>query len=160
MDKAKIMIRIANTDLEGKKSIYIALRKIKGVNFMFSNAICNLLNIDKRKKAGVLSEGEIKDIEELILNPLKFPKWLLNRRKDYDSGEDLHIVGSRLKLRKEFDIKRLKKIKVYRGMRHAFGLPVRGQRTRAHFRKGRAVGVQKKKTQQQKKTVKGKGGKK
>ena len=159
MDEPKVMIRIANTDLEGKKQIYIALRKIKGVGFMFSNAICNSLGMDKRKLAGTLDEGEVKAIEELISTPKKFPTWLLNRRKDYDTGEDLHIFGSRLKLRKEFDIKRLKKIKSYRGMRHAFGLPVRGQQTRAHFRKGRAVGVQKKKIKQQKGSKKS-GGKK
>ena len=44
-------------------------------------------------------------------------------------------------------------------MRHAFGLPVRGQRTRGHFRKGKSVGVQKKKIQQQKKSGKKEGGK-
>jgi len=65
-----------------------------------------------------------------------------------------------LKLRKEFDIKRLKKVKSYRGMRHAFGLPVRGQRTRSHFRKGRSVGVQKKKVKPQKGAKKDAGGKK
>ena len=160
MDKIKVMIRVANTDLIGNKHIYIALRKIKGVGFMFSNAICNLLNLDKQRKIGTLEENEIKAIEALIANPGKFPKWLLNRRKDYDTGEDLHIVGSRLKLRKEFDTKRLMKIKSYRGMRHAFGLPVRGQRTRAHFRKGRAVGVHKKKLKQQKSSGKKSGGKK
>ena len=160
MDKVRIIIRVANTDLNGDKNIFIALKKIKGVGFMFSNAICNSLGLDKRRKVGTLDEKEVKAIEALIETPKRFPSWMLNRRKDYDTGEDLHIVGSRLKLRKEFDIKRLKKIKSYKGMRHAFGLPVRGQRTRAHFRKGRAVGVQKKKLKQQKKSSKKAGGKK
>ena len=44
-------------------------------------------------------------------------------------------------LQNEFDIRRLKKIKSYKGIRHSLGQPVRGQRTKAHFRKGRAVGV-------------------
>jgi small subunit ribosomal protein S13 len=49
-------------------------------------------------------------------------------------------------MKKEFDIKRLRKIKSYRGIRHASKLPVRGQRTRANFRrKGHAVGVKRKK---------------
>jgi len=69
---------------------------------------------------------------------------LFNRRRDFDTGEDLHLIASDLKLRKEFDIKNLKEIKSYRGMRHAFGLPVRGQRTKGHFRKGAAVGVRRK----------------
>ena len=157
--KIKALIRIADTDLNGSRNVYIALRKIKGISFMFSNAICNSLNLDKSRKVGTLSENEVKDIENLISSPDKFPKWMLNRRKDYDTGDDLHLIGSKLKLRKEFDIKRLKKIRSYRGMRHAFGLPVRGQRTRGHFRKGKSVGVQKKKIQQQKKSGKKEGGK-
>jgi small subunit ribosomal protein S13 len=72
-----------------------------------------------------------------------------NRQKDFDEGEDKHISASDLRLRKDFDVKRLRKIKAYRGIRHAAGLPVRGQRTKANFRKNRkksgAVGVKKKK---------------
>ena len=151
MDKIKAIVRIANTDLDGNKGIYNALRKIKGISFMFSNAICNYLDMDKNKKAGVLSEKEIKDIENLIENPKDFPNWLLNRRKDYDTGENLHLISSKLRLTKEFDIKRLKKLKSYKGLRHSLGLTVRGQKTRSHFRKGRSIGVQKKKLQQQKK---------
>jgi len=149
--KIKAIVRISNNDLDGNKNIYMALKKIKGISFMFSNAICNCLDLDKRRKAGALSEKEIKEIESLIENSNKFPKWLLNRRKDYDTGEDFHLIGSKLKLTNDFDIKRLKKIKSYRGLRLSQGLPVRGQKTRSHFRKGRSVGVQKKKLQQQKK---------
>ena len=55
------------------------------------------------------------------------------------------MLTNDLDIQKEFDIKRLKKIKSYRGLRHAQGLPVRGQRTRSHFRKkGGAVSVRKK----------------
>ncbi len=61
-----------------------------------------------------------------------------------ETGKDKHLTGNELKLQKEFDIRFLKKIKCYRGMRHAYGLPVRGQRTRGNFRKGAAVGVMKK----------------
>ena len=45
----------------------------------------------------------------------------------------------------EFDIKMMKMIKSYKGVRHAIGQPVRGQRTKAHFRKGSSLGVIKKK---------------
>ena len=64
-----------------------------------------------------------------------------------ETGENKHLTGSDLELRNEFDIKRLKKIRVYRGYRHMARLPVRGQRTRGHFRKNRAkgVGIKKKK---------------
>jgi small subunit ribosomal protein S13 len=46
-------------------------------------------------------------------------------------------------LKKEFDIKRLKKIRSYRGLRHATGRPVRGQRTKGHFRSKTSLGVAK-----------------
>ena len=60
----------------------------------------------------------------------------------------MHLISTDLKLRKEFDIKFMKKIKSYKGMRHASGLPVRGQRTRAHFRTGTSLGVVKAKLAQ------------
>ena len=40
----------------------------------------------------------------------------------------------------------MKRLKLYKGMRHAAGQPVRGQRTRSHFRRGTAVGVKSKTT--------------
>lgn len=147
----KYFVRIANTDLVGSKPIYLALRKIKGVNFMFANAACAITKIPKDKKAGVLSEQEIKKLEEFLTNPLKFnlPSWLLNRQKDYDTGIDKHLLTSDLDFTKEFDIRRLKKIKSNRGFRHAWGLPLRGQKTKSNFRKNKrkgALGVKRKKT--------------
>ena len=68
-----------------------------------------------------------------------------NRRSDPETGVTSHLYGSDLDMKKEFDIKRMKKIKSYKGIRHTMKLPVRGQRTRSHFRKGgKAVGVMKK----------------
>ena len=58
-----------------------------------------------------------------------------------ESGEDQHVSGADLKLRREFDIKRLKKIRSYRGIRHVANLPVRGQRTKANFRRNRGKSV-------------------
>jgi len=139
---AGILVRILSTDLPGNKSVYAGLTKINGVSWSFSNAVCRALKIDKKKKIEELSKEEIKKIEDFFKNP-EVKSFLKNRRKEMESGKDLHLIGSDLDLRKEFDIKRLKKIRAYRGMRHALGLPVRGQRTKAHFRKGRAVGVKK-----------------
>ena len=79
----------------------------------------------------------------------KVPSFLKNRQNDFDGGKDKHLVGADLKLRKEFDIKRLRKIRSYRGIRHAVGLPVRGQRTKSNFRKNRkksgSIGIKSKK---------------
>ena len=145
MVELKYFVRIANTDLEGNKSISYALPKIKGIGYNFAMAICKVLNLDIDKKTGYLTEEEIKNINNIIKDPDKIPSWMYNRKKDIETGKNRLIIGSDLKLNKEFDIKRLKKIKSYVGMRHASGQPVRGQRTRSNFRKGTAVGVIKKK---------------
>ncbi len=134
------LIRIISEDIEGNMSLYAGLTKIKGVSWGVSNAVCKILGIDKMRKIGSLSPEEIKKITEFIKNP-KIPHYLLNRRKDFETGKDMHLSGTDLELQKEFDIKRLKKIKSYRGVRHAAGLPTRGQRTKAHFRKNKSKGA-------------------
>ncbi len=151
-EKIKQLVRIMNTDIDGSKSIGISLRNIHGISHGLSNAICHIADIDKNKKSGTVTQEEIKKIEDIIVNPLKYkiPGWMLNRRKDPDSGEDMHLIGATLDLRKDFDIKMLKKIKAYRGVRHAMGQPTRGQRTRAHFRHGKSLGVQRSKILPQK----------
>jgi len=142
------IIRIIQTDIPGNKRILTGLTYIKGVSWAISNAICKILKLDENKKIVELSEKEINSIIDFLKNP-KLPGFLLNRRKDFETGEDGHLVGSDLEMKKEFDIRRLKKIRSYRGLRHAFGHPTRGQRTRSHFRskgKRKAIGVSKSKT--------------
>ncbi len=134
------VVRILSKDIEGGKSIYSGLTRVKGISWTLSNAICKILGFEKGKKIGSLSDDEIKKIIELAKNPTA-PKYLLNRQKDRDTGEDKHLLGGDLDLRKEFDIKRLRQIKSYRGFRHASNLPSRGQRTRGNFRKNRKKGV-------------------
>ncbi len=133
------VVRILSKDIEGKMKLYPGLTKIKGISWALSNAVCNKLKIDKDKTIGTLSEGEIKKVEDFLKNP-ELPKYLFNRQKDLETGEDNHLTGVNLELRKDFDIKKLKKIKSYRGFRHMSGLPLRGQRTKSNFRKNRSKG--------------------
>jgi small subunit ribosomal protein S13 len=139
------IIRIANSDLKGDKNIAYALRYVKGVGFAFSNAICKLTGIEGNKKTGELSDAEIAKIETVLKEPVKagVPAWMLNRKKDPDTGIDKHLIGTDVKYVTENDIKMMKKIKCYKGVRHSLGLPVRGQRTRSNFRKnkGNVLGV-------------------
>ena len=144
MAEIKHFVRIVNTDIPGNKPVISALTKVHGIGINFAQALCNKLSIDANKKAGTLTDVEISSLELLIKNPT-IPQWYYNRRKDPETGENHHILTSALKLTKETDIKKLKKIKTYKGIRHSMGQPVRGQRTRSHFRKGSAVGVVKKK---------------
>ena len=103
--------------------------------------------INPEKRAGFLTDSEVKRIEQIINDPTKsgLPNWLLNRRKDSETGKDLHIIRADLELRTKTDIKQMKELKSWRGYRHAYGLKVRGQRTRNTGRKGKAVGVRVKK---------------
>jgi len=133
------VVRILSKDIEGKTKLYPGLTKIKGISWSFSNAVCKVLGIDKNKKIGDLTPEEIKKIEIFVKNP-EVPNYLVNRRKDLDTGEDKHLQGTDLELRKDFDIKRLKQIRSYRGLRHNVGLPMRGQRTKSNFRRNRKKG--------------------
>lgn len=146
------IVRVANTDLDGSKPLYHALNKIKGVSFMFANALCTFSGIDRNKKTGQLTLDEVGKLDSILKEPLKFgfPVWMLNRRKDVDTGADKHLLGADLKWQIENDVKLMKKIRSYKGVRHMSGLPVRGQRTKGNFRKkkgkGKSLGVQRKKT--------------
>ena len=73
---------------------------------------------------------------------------MLNRKHDPESGQDRHLLVAELDFEKDNDIKRMKMIRSYRGLRHMFGYPVRGQRTRSNFRKnkGKVMGVKRAKT--------------
>ena len=144
------LVRVANTDLKGEKNLLYALTKIKGVNFMLANAICRKAQVPINKKTGYLSDGEVKALENVFSNLLNtgIPTWMFNRRKDYESGEDKHLLLGNLDFTHEMDIKRMKKTKSYAGLRHQWGLPVRGQKTKSNFRKNKgkgSLGVQKKK---------------
>ena len=146
-NEIKRLIRIANTDIAGNKSILYGLSKIKGISLPFSGAICQVLSIKEKDEIVSLDEAKIKEIEAAIADPKSkgIPAWLFNRKNDPDSGDNLHLTGPTLKLTKEFDVRKMKKIKSYRGIRHMFGLPVRGQRTKVNFRKAGSVGVTKRK---------------
>ncbi len=144
----RYIVRIANTDLDGNKPIPYALAKIKGIGVMTGYAIARKLGLDPTQRIGYLSEEETEKIEKLIEEfKDNFSPWLFNRRKDYKTGEDLHLVGSDLEFAIKEDINRLRRIRAYRGIRHEMGLPVRGQRNKAHHRRFRrkygAVGVTK-----------------
>jgi small subunit ribosomal protein S13 len=134
------IVRILSKDIEGNLKVYVGLTKIKGISWAVSNAILKILGIDKNRRIGELSKEEIEKINNFIKKP-NIPAYLLNRKLDFETGENKHLVGSDLELRKEFDIGRLKKIKSFRGIRHAAGLPLRGQRTKSHFRKNKRKGV-------------------
>jgi small subunit ribosomal protein S13 len=141
------IVRIVQTDIPGHKNILTGLTYIKGISWTISNAVCKILKIDVNAKISELNEADITKITEFLKNP-QIPSFLMNRQNDFETGKDSHLISTDLDMKKEFDIRRLKKIRSYRGLRHAFKHPTRGQRTRSNFRakgKKKAVGVKGKK---------------
>jgi small subunit ribosomal protein S13 len=135
-----VLVRILGKDIRGDAKIGSALTRISGISWTLANAICKILKLDRAKRVQDIEKEEMDKIEGFIKDPT-VPSFLKNRQHDFEDGEDKHIVGADLKLRKEFDIKRMKKIKSYKGIRHTANLPVRGQRTKANFRKNRKASV-------------------
>ena len=142
----KYIIRIANSDVSGEERLAYALTSIRGIGPRISNAIVQKLKLNPNKLAGKLDDKNVVDIEKAIMNLNDYvPDWLLNRQKDYDTGEDIHPVSVELKMTHDEDLNRMKKVKSYKGIRHASGHKVRGQRTYSNGRKGLALGVSRKK---------------
>merc|ERR1712242_580220 len=131
-DHFQHILRVMNTNLEGKRNTMFAITAIKGVGRRFANIALKKADIDMSKRAGELSEDEVERIITIISNPrqYKIPDYFLNRQKDNKVREDLE---------------RLKKIRAHRGLRHYWGVRVRGQHTKTTGRRGRTVGVSKKK---------------
>lgn len=138
----KYLVRILNTDLDGNKQIVRALCRIKGISFMFANALCTTAGVNKTEKAGTLNDEQIKKLDQIAKHPEEYgiPIWMFNRRTDPETGEDKHLITADLDFTTSNDIKMMKKVKSYRGVRHGLGLPVRGQRTKSNFRRSKSRG--------------------
>jgi len=123
------MARIAGVELPNKR-IEVALTYIFGIGRSTSNKILKETNINKDKRTNDLSDEEIQKLRTIIEKTLK--------------------VEGDLKNEVALNIKRLKDIRCYRGLRHQASLPVRGQRTRTNARTrkgptGNRIGAKKKK---------------
>ena len=141
----KYIVRIANTDLNGEKNLVNGLTTIRGIGTRTGIFIADTSGIDRNVKFGDLTEAQIEKIKEVISNLNKTaPGWMLNHRRDYETGENMHFVSSDIDIRLRDEINIMKKIRSYRGVRHEMGLRVRGQRTKTHGRVGLALGVSRK----------------
>lgn len=113
------MPRLSGVDIPGKKRIVIALTYIYGIGLITSKKILADVGIDESVRADSLTEGQMAKIREAI-----------------DAG---YKVEGDLRREVQGNIKRLKDLGAYRGMRHIRRLPCRGQRTHTNSRtvKGR-----------------------
>ncbi len=118
------MIRVAGVILPPKKHIKIALLSVFGIGLTRALQICQKINLNPATKVSELTEQAIKSIQQAV--------------------SEFQVEGD-LRRKVSMDIKRLKDIKCYRGLRHRRRLPVRGQRTKTNARtaKGHKRGADK-----------------
>ena len=137
------ILRVLNTNIEGKRKVMFAMTKITGIGKRFSNLICKKAEVDVDRRAGTLSNEEIEKLVAIISNPKQFkvPNWFVNRQKDIVSGKTTQVVVNGLIGKVREDIERLKKIRAHRGIRHYWGVRVRGQHTKTTGRRGKTVGM-------------------
>lgn len=108
------MPRIAGVNIPENKRIEVALTYVYGIGRPLSKKILDSLKIDINKKASALTSQEVNDLKEFI-------------EKNYKIEGDLRRQIM-------INVKRLKDIGSWRGLRHIKGLPVRGQRTKTNNR--------------------------
>lgn len=88
-EKFQHILRILNTNIDGKTKVMFALTSIKGVGRRYSNIVLKKADVDLDKRAGECSEEEVEKIVTIMSNPrqYKIPDWFLNRQKDIVDGK-------------------------------------------------------------------------
>jgi small subunit ribosomal protein S18e len=140
------ILRVLNTNVDGRQKVMFAITAIKGIGRRLANVACKKAEVDLSKRAGELSASELESLMVVVSNPRQFrvPDWFLNRQKDNKDGRYTQVVSNILDTKMRDDLERLKKIRNHRGLRHYWGVRVRGQHTKTTGRRGRTVGVSKK----------------
>ena len=141
--REKLFFRKLRSQVDGNAKVEHGLTQIRGIGQRFAQAIIMVAGINPDMRIGALPEKDLNRIEEIIIAPITngIPAWMVNRKKDLVTGENLHIFGNRLELSVRRDIDRMKRIRSYKGVRHHQGLKVRGQKTKSTGRHGLVVGV-------------------
>ncbi|MEM3364380.1 MAG: 30S ribosomal protein S13 [Candidatus Micrarchaeia archaeon] len=145
------IVRVAGKDVKGHVPMKKALSHVKGVGRRYAE-VCSEIAAEKLKvneniPIGKLSDAQLEEIESIITSPQEngLPLYMLNRRKEFTTGKDMHLISNDLDYAVKQDVDREMKSKTWRGISHMYRKKVRGQRTRTRGRKGGSVGVVKKK---------------
>jgi small subunit ribosomal protein S13 len=141
------IVRIAGKDIRGEVPLNHALVRVRGISHTLAVSagavLRNELSIDPKIRVGELSEEQVDKIDRILqnLHEYKIPSYLFNRRSDYLSGNNRHVIMNDLIFENTQDVEREKKLYTWKGYRFSYGQKVRGQRTRNTGRTGMAVGV-------------------
>merc|ERR1712113_76620 len=103
------ILRMCNTNVDGRQKVMYALTAIKGIGPRLSNLICKKCDIPLSKRAGELTTDEVNKIVAVLGNPLQFkvPAWFLNRRKDFKDGKSTQKYANFLDQALREDLERL-----------------------------------------------------
>ena len=117
------MARIAGVNIPTQKKLGVALTYVYGIVDKISKDVCSQANVDANTRVQDLSEAEIKNVSDVISSSF--------------------LVEGDLRREVSGNIKRLKDLGTYRGVRHRKNLPCRGQRTHTNARtkKGKAIAI-------------------
>ena len=117
------MARIAGVNIPTQKKLVVALTYVYGIGDKISKDVCSQANVDANIRVQDLSEAEIKNVSDVISSSF--------------------LVEGDLRREVSGNIKRLKDLGTYRGVRHRKNLPCRGQRTHTNARtkKGKAIAI-------------------
>ncbi len=142
----RYIVRIMGTDVQGTLKTSYAVSHVKGISTSLSNAVIKKAGVNPDLRVGLITESDVSKIEDVIRDPVKYgiPAWMFNRRKDAETGKDIHVLSADLAFKIKTDIDGAKEIRSWRGYRHAYSLKVRGQRTKTTGRQGKSLGVKKK----------------
>ncbi|CCO17447.1 40S ribosomal protein S18 [Bathycoccus prasinos] len=135
----RLLLLLTRLPFSHIKQVMYSLTKIKGIGRRFANIICKKAEIDMGKRAGELSAAELESLMVIVSNPRQFrvPDWFLNRKKDVKDGKYSQLTSNQLDTKLRDDIERLKKMRNHRGLRHYWGIKVRGQHTKTTGRRGK-----------------------
>lgn len=143
----KFILRIFNTNVDGKQKIPYAIRTVRGVGRRYALLVVHKAGVNPNARAGELSDEQIDKIVDICSNPLKYdiPKWFLNRKMDPKEGGYSQQIANGIDTKLRDDLEKMKRMRLHKGLRHYFGLKVRGQHMCSTGRRGKTVGVAKKK---------------
>ena len=141
------ILRVQNTNINGKQKAPFGLRQIRGIGKRFAHLAMRIAQIDLNKRSGEITEKEISTVNDILSRPSEYniPKWFMNRQKDPRNGTWSHLISNQLDTILREDLERMRKAKNHRGLRHYWGVRVRGQRTKSTGRHGKTLGVIRKK---------------
>jgi small subunit ribosomal protein S13 len=141
-DDLQYFVRIGQTDLDGTKTVERSLSDMNGIGQRTARLVAEAADVDRTATFGRLDQDDIDSVVDVVENFSEHvPEWMVNRQKDFFTGETDHIVGSDLNEKRRHDINRMKMIDSYKGVRHKRGQKVRGQRTKSTGRTEGTIGV-------------------